>query len=378
MKSFPLYIFLCLGLVACGGNKADEEQDPAHDSKAFTLTPAELQSSGVRLGRIESRDVGNTLILNGRVNVPQDYMNTISSPIGGTVKALYVHEGQPVGAGAILLHLQSMEFIQLQEDFLTARQQMSFAQQEMERQRTLVEGNATAAKTLQKASTEYEGQRVRYYALRTRLQVLGIDADGLSPDKLMPYLPIMAARSGIVQRLKATPGAYVRPEDALMSLINKNQLHIDLQIFAQDVPKVRIGQQVKVYFPGTQKVAWEGTLHSLDAAFDPQQSYLAAHIHIDRNTTPLVSGMLVRCDLKLDAPEPVPALPDGAFVEEEGKVYVYAADSTGKGVHFHRLAVSRGSSAGGYTAIADTSVLRGYNRFVSAGASLLNEQGAGE
>ena len=379
MKPFVfLYTLLAAWLLGCGSGQQDAADAQPEAQTTLALTPAEMRTHGVQTGPLRLRNLGHTLVVNGKVHVPADNLNTISTPIAGTVKQLLVHEGQPVGAGAVLLLVQSMEFIQLQEDYLTAKQQLHYAQQEQQRQQTLLEGNATAAKLLQKANADFEGMRVRYHALRTRLQVLGIDPDALQPEKLLPYLPIRAAQSGKVQRLKATPGAFVRPEDPLLSLVNASQLHTDLQIFGQEVPKVRVGQAVKVFALGSQTVAWQGTLHSLDAAFDPQQQYLSGHVLIPQNHTALVSGMLVRCELTLDTAHSSPALPDAAFVTDEDKDYVFAADSADGKLHFHRLAVQKGASAAGYTAIADTTALSGYHRFVTAGAAYLNAQGAGK
>ncbi|MBX3101741.1 MAG: efflux RND transporter periplasmic adaptor subunit [Bacteroidetes bacterium] len=342
------------------------------------LQAHELELAGIRLGSTTPRPMEEVLRVNGRVKLPPSQHAQLSSPIGGTLHALYVQEGQYVGKGAVLAHIQSMEFIQMQEDYLSVQQQRLLAGQELERQQMLAEASATAGKTLQQAQTEYDRLGVRYEALRTRLQVLGIQPERLRADNLLPYLPLFAPQAGVVQQLQGKIGAYIQPEVPLMQLMGRSQLQIDLQIFPQYIPRVRSGQQVRIYFPGQTQVVWQGQLGTLDAAITEQAPYLLAHIQVPAHQTALAGGMLVYADVVLQTHAMLPTLPDAAFIDVGDSTYLYAADSLADGVYLQRLAVERGAASQGYTALMDTIPLHKRTRFVVSGARMLMDMNSSQ
>ena len=85
---------------------------------------------------------------------------------------------------------------------------------------------------------------------------------------------------------------------------------------------------------------------------DPEQRTVRVHGHLDReNDLALRPGMFVRAVVETSSRR-VPALPDEAVVDYEGKQYVFRQERAATGrLAFRMLEVRRGEQAGGYSEV---------------------------
>ena len=86
------------------------------------------------------------------------------------IKTLNVQIGNYVKKDQVIATIANPQFIQLQEEYLTAASKIIFAEQEVARQKELNEGNAGAKKNLQSATADLNSLRTRRASLQQQIQ----------------------------------------------------------------------------------------------------------------------------------------------------------------------------------------------------------------
>ena len=85
------------------------------------LTDAQMKSAGVETGKLEMKKISSVLKVNGRVDVPPQNLVSISIPLGGYLRSTDLLTGTYVSKGQTLALMEDPQYIQLQQDYLTAK-----------------------------------------------------------------------------------------------------------------------------------------------------------------------------------------------------------------------------------------------------------------
>ena len=378
--------FLLLALLAgCGKNETDETSDaaatesqtaPAPEAAApdrVTLTAAEQQIGGVRLGTLTQRPMSGGLKVNGLLDVPPENLVSVSAPLGGFVDRTDLLQGPRVRAGQVLAVIRNPDFVQLQQDYLEARSQLKFARAEYERQGELYRQEVAPQKNYQRAQAEYEALQVKTKAQAARLRLAGLPIGGA----IVSTAILRAPKAGFVKAVNVSIGQSVTPTDVLFEIVNPEHLHVELTVFERDIPQVKQGQLVR-FFLGNDSLSRERTAHVylISKTISPERT-VRIHAHQDREDEQLLPGTFVRAVIETNRVT-VPTLPEKAVVQYSAQAYVFvAADSAAKAgpATYRMVPVTRGVSEDGYTEVHLPAAEQGKPlRFVTEGAySLLGK-----
>ncbi|GAA6765666.1 hypothetical protein AAFH68_16020 [Flavobacterium sp. CGRL1] len=88
-------------------------------------------------GNPEEKNVKGILELQGTVTVPPKSVVSVSIPLGGYIKKTDLMAGMHVRKGQLLAVVEDMQYIQLQQDYLTAKEKYQLSQSEYNRQKEL-------------------------------------------------------------------------------------------------------------------------------------------------------------------------------------------------------------------------------------------------
>ena len=151
------------------GGKAEANSEEEMPTIA-TLSQEQIKIVGIQLGTIEQKELTATIKANGNLKVPNNNKGNATSLYGGVIKMLNVQIGDYVKKGQVIATIANPQFIQLQEEYLSTASKISFAEQELARQKELNEGNAGAKKNLQSATAELNSLRTRRASLQQQIQ----------------------------------------------------------------------------------------------------------------------------------------------------------------------------------------------------------------
>jgi cobalt-zinc-cadmium efflux system membrane fusion protein len=346
-KIIIIHILSAILLVSCSGNTTpptEAEKQQAEHTRV-TLTEEELKLAGIETGIVEEKVISQTVQASGMLDVPPTNKVSISAPMQGVIKKTDVLQGTHVNKGDVLAELEHADYIQLQQDYLDYSGQLDFVYAEYKRQSDLSADQVSAQKTAQQAKAAYSSILAKVQGLKAKLQLIGLDPKQIEKSGIQPTIKIKSPIGGYVTKVNVNLGSYVTPAEIMFVVVNTEHLHAELTIFEKDIMQIKEGQ--KVFFTlGNESTTRTAHVHLIGREIRPDRS-VQIHCHIDKEDKQLIPGTYLKAEIETTN-QKVPALPTDAIVGFEGKDYVFIQTALQT---FEEVAVEKGNSENGYTAI---------------------------
>lgn len=363
MKIFlnSLVSILAIMLIAsCGNKNIDEkganEQAANLDPNAVEFSAAQYKTANIQLGSVENRLLSSAIKINGMLDVPPQSKVSVVAVMGGILKQTSLLQGLKVNEGQVIAVMQHPDYIQLQQDYLDNKSQLSFLTQEYERQKELAKENVNSQKTLQQASSTYQSMKARVQGLRQRLQLLNISIASLEKGNIQNTINLYAPISGYVTKVNVNIGSFVNPSDVMFEIVDTEHLHAELTVFEKDIPKIRIGQKVRFTLANEEKER-TAMVYLIGREISDDRT-VRIHCHLDSEDKQLLPGMYLKAFVEAGSMEK-PALPEKAVVDYQGNKYIFmlSPETTGTNpkaadtYRFKMIAVKIGTTERGYTEV---------------------------
>ena len=382
MKKYSIKIAFILitlfTLSACDNNTSNadhqeaEEEHHHEEENTTTLTQTQIKTVDIRLGRIEQKALTATLKANGVLSVPADHQAKVSTIYTGIIQSVKVEIGAYVHKGQVIATISNPDFLQQQQRLLTVNSQIELAQQELDRQQILYEGNAGTGKNLQAATTQLRTLRTEKAALEEQIRLMGLNPKTLTNEGMQSTLTVVAPISGNISAVYTNNGAYVDASTPIVEIIDNSSLHLHLQVYERDLPYIKVGQQVHFNPTNNTSGEYDAQVYNIAASFENESKSIIVHCHVEGDKQGLISGMNVTGVISLDK-ETAPAVPNDAIVEDSGKSYIFVVTHTDdKETTFEKIEVAKGASESGYTAIAPVKPIAPEQTIATKGAFFIN------
>lgn len=354
MKTKIIIAILATISYSCNSKKTETETTVSVASeKTVTLTKAQLKNAKLVSEPMQKRAISATIEVNGVIDVPPQNLVSVSMPLGGYLKNTKLLPGMFVKKNDVIAVMEDQQYIQLQQEYLTTKSKLFFAEKEYERQRDLNLNKASSDKVFQMADAEYKNLRITVNALAEKLRLININPKSLNEKTISKSVNIYSPIDGFVSKVNVNIGKYVNPSDILFELINPNDIHLKLKVFEKDINGLYIGQKLLAYTNSqpNKKHNCEIILISKDISSDEHSAEV--HCHFNQYDKTLLPGMYMNATVELKR-EAVPTLPQEAIVTFEGKDYVFVQLDDYK---FEMTAVKTGNAENGFTEIVNGEAL---------------------
>jgi len=348
---------------------ATEATEEHAEEQIAELTDEQIKAVGILLAPIEERQLTATIKANGYLKVPNNSQANATSMFGGVVKALPIEIGNQVKKGQLIARIENPQFIQLQEEYLTVKNNIIFAEQELARQRELTDGGAGAFKNLQSIQTQINNLRARKASIEKQLQLMNIAAANIQPGNLQTSIQVLSPVSGTISAIFAKIGSYVDVASPVAEIVDNAKLHLDLLVFEKDLPKLKTGQTIYFTITNNPNLQYRATIFSIGASFENDSKTISVHSEVIGNKEGLINGMNAVGIISLDKAA-TPSVPNSAIVNADGKYYVFVVRDEAAKEHDHKanekeathekghkttrfeeIEVFKGTSEAGYTAV---------------------------
>ena len=345
MKSYFILILALLLATSCGSNKQEAAPTEPETAAAslVSLDSEQLKNAGITLGKPEMKPISATLKLNGSVDVPPQNMVSISFPLGGYLKSSKLLPGMRVRKGETLAVMEDAQFIQIQQDYLLAKSNLSLAEGEFQRQQGLNADKASSDKVFQQAKNEFETKKIMVRALDEKLRLIGLNPGELSETNLSRSVSVRSPINGYVSKVNVNIGKYTAPTDVLFELVNPEDIHLALTVFEKDVPKLAIGQKVLAYTNDNPSKKYPAEILLISKSLDENRT-AEVHCHFEKfDHGSLVPGMFMNAEVDVKT-EKALVVPEGAVVRWQNQNYIFV--ETGNGT-FNMVPIELGISQNG-------------------------------
>lgn len=362
-----LLLFLPLVFFAsCGTKKKEEAKVTPPVLNQIKLSEAQIKNAGILTGKMEQKEISSILRVNGKIDVPPQNMISVSVPMGGYLKYTKLLPGLHISKGDPIALIEGEQYIQLQQDYLTAKEKIVYLELEFNRQKELNKTQASSDKVMQQSESDFKSQQVLISALKEKLQLVGINIAKLNVNNISKSINLYSPIDGYVSKVNVNIGKYVSPTEVLFELINPSDIHLNLKVYEKDISKLFVGQKLNAFTNNqpTKKHPCEILLigHDISA-----ESNTDVHCHFESYEHDLIPGTYMNAEISVKNAKAY-VLPDEAIVLFENKQYAFIKIGDNQ---FQMTEVKVGSSENGFTELLQTEKIANAEFVLKGAYSLL-------
>ena len=322
-----LGVLIVLGLAAGGwtvmrGSQSKDAPTPpaaqAEGKKEKKQEVFELASGDV--AAIEARSLAVSLPLSGSL-APLSSA-TIKSKISGVVEATTVQEGMAVSAGQVLARIDQADLrarLQQQQAMLDeAQAKLSMATKNEANSQALLSQKYISQNAFDSTQNTVALARANVKSAAAMVEIARIALnDGI----------IKAPISGVVSKRHVQAGEKLAPDMPIYSIVNLSELTLEAQVPASEIPRVKVGQEVRFKVDGFQKREFEGKVARINPATEAGSRSMLVYIAVRNDDSALRAGMFAKGSIVTDRSGVAPIVPMTALRDDQGKQVVYKIEN---------------------------------------------------
>jgi cobalt-zinc-cadmium efflux system membrane fusion protein len=166
-------------------------------------------------------------------------------------------------------------------------------------------------------------------SLSGKLRLLGIEAEKLDYNAISPDIVVESPINGYINAIHATIGKFIDPNSVMFEVVNNSSMNLVLQVFGNDISKIKPGQHLSFMLPNESGINGEGIVYTIDKTFDDVKKSFSVRVkvNVNPNSQALLPGIYVNAIIET-TDNPVNTLPDEAIVKEGQSEYVFVLTRT--------------------------------------------------
>lgn len=371
--------------ITLGGCGKSERREPAEEESAERESPSEegetlperveldaeaYEALGLGFATVERRPLAPVIEVPAELAAAPDRQATIGPRVAGRVVRVLVNVGDRVGAGSPLLVLESTEVGEARADFFADQARAEVARRAAERARELLASRVTSQRAVEEAEGELRVAEAELEAARTRLRAFGVDPER-PPASEAGRVVLSSPLAGTVVARAAHVGQWVEPADAVLEVVDLDELWLMGAVSERDLRHVRSGQKVEIAVRSLPDERFAGEVARVADRLDPAARTATLRVVLPNPGHRLRPGMFATARLSATAEGEREALvvPDAALQEIEGRSFVFVPEGERS---FAVRWIEAGERDGGLVEVRDG--LSAGERVVTRGGLLLRGQ----
>lgn len=332
MKHLKLIIilFALSVFISCGKKQEqtseNKEEHHEENSDEVSLTSEQIKLMGIQTQRISNVNISGYIKATGEVKIDQEQESKVGGIISGRVKSIFVKEGSMVRAGQVLASIENVELVGIQTDYISAKNEMEFAKQELDRQKRV--RDLTSQKNLAELEINYKRALTNFRSIEQRMASYRINKNSLdkffddSTGTMQRYYSIIAPISGNIVERSISVGQFVEPSTEMFHIVNTSFVTVDLNIFDKDLNKISKGRKVLIESSAYTNEIFEGNISNINSVFDDASRTVRVRVLIKNKNNKLLPNMFVAAKIMLDGGS-TPAVPKSSLIEEGEEKYIF-------------------------------------------------------
>jgi len=313
-------------MISCSGEKKELQQSEKplikKTENTIVLSSDQVQAIKLKSGKIEQRTLSDVIKANGYLDVPPQNKAVLSPMITGYVRKVNFIVGDNVRKGQVMAELESMEFIDIQQQYIQLKAQIKFLKEDFDRQKLLRDQDAVSRKKYLRSEVDYKTGTSTLDGIQSKLSLLGVNFEKLDEGKIESRILLKAPISGSVKIMNTVIGKHVDPSEEIFELINPDHLHLELSVYEKDVIKVAKGQKVWFKIPSIPNNVFEGEIFLVGKDLSEDKRSINIHVHIDDNQANFTVGMYANATIVVEE-NPSYTLPVTAVVVDGNSKYIF-------------------------------------------------------
>ncbi len=316
-------IILITVMNACKSDESQVKETPgsALEKASVQLTDAQYKNASLTLGKPEIMEIGNLISLHGKIEVMPENSISISSPVSGFVRSIKWMPGMDVAKGQVLLRLEDQEFVQLQQDYLSAKNAFSFAKLDFERQKELSKNQAASEKVLQQAEEKLRQYQITINSLSEKLKLIHLNPSNITAENMTSQIILTSPVNGAITSVSANNGKYVQKGEEVFRIIDQSGSRLVLKAFEKDWNALVVGQKLMAYSNNRPEFKIPGKIDYIVKDIN-DEGFARIICSLNKTKDVITPGSYMNAMIDAQSTSAW-VLPESAIVGFEGKEYLF-------------------------------------------------------
>jgi len=346
-KIVLLFSLVLFALMSCKkAVKTESEKDEILAEDIVELRADQIKLAKIETGAIKMRSISGTLKVNGVVSVAPQNLATVCMPLGGFIKSTSLMPGNSVRRGQTLAVIENQDFIEMQQNYLEAKNKLEYAAAEYQRHKDLYKDDVYSQKNVQQVTTEYKNLKSQVSALKQKLELIGINPAKLTEDNISRSVALTSPIAGYVKTVNVSIGKSVSSSDVLFEIVNCDKLFLELTLFEKDADKAAVGQKILFYI-NNESEQHDALIYQTGKSINDDKTY-KVYATVVGHCKNIMPGMYVNALVEATSQQ-VTSLPTDAVVSFDDKDYIFIVEKnkTEKGklfTEYRMIKVQKGVS----------------------------------
>ena len=322
----PAVILIVVALAGGGWTvmrgKSDAAPTPASASSPAAAKEKKdiFELSTGDIAAVSARSLAVSLPLSGSLTPLSSA--TIKSKVSGVVEATTLQEGMAVHAGQVLARIDQAD--------LRARLQQQQAQlDEAQARLALATKNETNSEALLKQ--KYISQNA-YDSTQNSVDLARASVKSATAMVELARIAlndgvIKAPIDGVISKRHVQAGEKLALDMPVYSIVNLSEMVLEAQVPASEIPRVKVGQDVKFRVEGYAQRDFHGKVARINPATEAGSRAMLVYIAVQNEDNALRSGMFAKGSIVTDRSGVAPIVPLAAIrSDKDGKQMVYKVE----------------------------------------------------
>lgn len=354
--SKTIFLALIITLVSCSESKKSEVKTETAEvvpEDIVELRADQVKLANIETGTIELRSLSGTLKVSGTVSTPPQNLASVCLPMGGFVKSVSLVAGSAVSKGQVLAVVENQDFIDIQQNYLEAKNKLEFAEAEYNRHTELYKDDVYSQKNVQQVTSEYKNLKAQVKALEQKLSLIGINASNLKESNISSSVTLRSPITGYIKSVNVNIGKSVSASDVLFEIVNSNNLLLELTLFEKDADKVSNGQNIR-FFVNNETEQHNATIYQTGKSIGSDKT-VKVYAGVKGNCKNVLPGMYVNAFIEASTNK-ITSVPSESVVSFDDKDYIFVFEKEkqedGKPfTEYRMIQIKKGVSDGGFIEI---------------------------
>ena len=243
---------------------------------------------------------------------------TIKAKVSGQVIATMAQEGTSVSAGQVLVSIDPGDLrarlTQQQAMLDQAQAKLALAIKNESNNQALLKQKYISQTAYDSTQNSTELARADVKSAAAQVEIARIALNDTT---------IHAPLSGIVSKRLVQAGEKVAPDMPVYTIVNLSQLTLEAQVPASEIPRVKVGQQVRFKVDGYDQRDFSGTVARINPTTEAGSRAMLVYIAVPNADGALRGGMFAKGSIITGHSKVMPLVPLAALHTEQGRQVVY-------------------------------------------------------
>lgn len=315
---------------------------------------AQISKENVVFTKISKQLITDVVECTGRIDVPPNQRASVYAPIGGMVNKIKILPGDLVKKGQLLFDLSHQDIVKIQQAYLQAKSNYLLYEVNLERKQKLYDAESISEREYRTAQHEFSIGEATLNSLKAQLSIIGISSQNLESKGITSSIHFRAPITGYISEVTAVSGSYVDINEPILTIVNTEHKHVELDVYADNIYLVQVGQQVGFHTTGSE-IEHRAEIQLVGKEVHEDTRTVRVHAHLDgRSADNLVIGTYLYAGILVNS-DSVNSLPVSSIVKIDNVDYVLVKE----GDSLTQIEVKIGKSFKNYVEIKNADALVG-------------------